>query len=487
MRRTTSVALAVAFTFLVLPAVLQAEDCQPSPDYECVELEEGAFKPDPTYEDKPYDPEAQRLIYGGKKMNRNQRPLLELGQRLFWYGPLQPEPNFMGAANPTSPQFMIFGDSRTAIAANDNGAVEIGQVATRLNLDVDLKLTATERFHAFFNPLQDNGEFTRCEFFLDDADDDCEFEFEPEPLTGFFEGDLGAITGGIIGKESPFDMPIAGGLVPLLFQNGIWVEDAFFGGAFTIPSRNSKTLDISNFDITFFAGFDRVTSAIDRDVDGDDSRIYGVTAFVEANEGYWEGGYGFTEDRTNSGLEYHNLILGFTRRYSNWVSNSVRVLANVGQDPDEGVAQTANGVLFLIETSLITSKPSNVVPYLNLFFAIDEPQPLARVDGVLKNTGILFESDALTGFPFLDATGTDSLGGALGLEILASDFGWQLVGEVAATIQHSDSDRPEEIGFGLRAQMPLTNALILRADAMYGIVFDLEDKAGARAELRYKF
>jgi len=470
----------------VSATAIAGEDCQPSPDYTCVKTEDDTFRPDPEYEEVAYDPEAQLEIYGGKHMNPNQRPLLELGQRLYWYGPLQRKPNFMGDANPTNPQLMIFGDARIATAANKNGKEEVGLTAFRLNLDVDLRITATERIHAFFNPLEKDGDFSRCEYFLADSTDDCIDEFDPEPETAFFEGDLGAMVGGVIGRESPFDLPIAGGLVPLLFQNGIWVEDAFFGGAFTIPARNSRVLDISNFDVTFFFGLDRVTSAIDQNADGDDSRIYGVTTFMDATSGYWEAGYGYTEDRTDSGLDYHNLTVAFTRRYQNWFSNSLRVVANLGQDPDVG-PKTADGAMFLIETSLITSRPSNFVPYLNLFVAVNKPQPLARNDGILKNTGILFESDALSGFPFLDDTGADSLGGALGLEVLASDFGWQVVAEVAATMQHSDSDRAEEVGFGLRTQIPLTNALILRANAMYGIVFDRADKAGGTVEFRYKF
>jgi hypothetical protein len=230
-----------------------------------------------------------------------------------------------------------------------------------------------------------------------------------------------------------------------------------------------------------------VTSANDRRRDGDDSRIYGVTSFLEANQGYWEMGYGYTEDRTHSGLGYHNATVAFSRRYKNWFSNSIRVIGNFGQDPKSGVTETADGVMVLIESSLITRWPSTVVPYLNLFIAFDKPQPLARINGILKNTGILFESDALTGFPFLNDTGTDSLGGALGLEILASDFGWQIVGEVAFTKEHSDSDRDDELGFGIRTQFPLTNALILRVDAMYGFVFNEQDQAGMRMELRYKF
>ena len=486
MRVLLRAAAAIAMPALAQAAAAAEQDCQPGPDYRCVETDEGAFGPEPTYEDKPYSGEAQRDIYGGKYMNPTQRPLLEIGQRLYWYGPLQRKPNLLGDANPISPQLLIFGDARAAIAANKNGRTDKGLAAWRLNLDVDLKLTATERIHAFFNPLQQNGKTTRCEFFLDD-EMGCSGEFEGEPETYFFEGDLGAITGGIIGRESPFDLPFAGGLVPLLFQNGIWVEDAFFGAAFTVPARNSRTLDISNFDVTFFAGLDRVTSAIDPERNGGKSRIYGVTAFLDASEGYWEMGYGYTEDRTDMGIDYHNLTVAFTRRYRNWLSNSVRAVANVGQDPRMGVAKSANGVMVLIESSFITRRPSTVVPYFNLFVAYDTPKPLARVNGILKNTGILFESDALTGFPFLDDTGTDSVGGALGLEILASDFGWQIVGEVAFTKEHSDSSKADEVGFGLRTQWPLTNALILRVDAMYGIVIGAANKAGGRIELRYKF
>jgi len=43
------------------------------------------------------------------------------------------------------------------------------------------------------------------------------------------------------------------------------------------------------------------------------------------------------------------------------------------------------------------------------------------------------------------------------------------------------------VGVALRTQWPLTNALILRVDAMYGIVVSAGDKAGGRIELRYKF
>ena len=81
------------------------------------------------------------------------RPLIELFRPQYSEGPFRQGENPLGAKNTSSLQFLAFGDWRTAVAFNDNGALEVGQLATRLNLDLDLKLTGTERIHAFIRPL----------------------------------------------------------------------------------------------------------------------------------------------------------------------------------------------------------------------------------------------------------------------------------------------------------------------------------------------
>ena len=45
--------------------------------------------------------------------------------------------------------------------------------------------------------------------------------------------------GGWTGKYSQLDMPVTVGLIPLLFQNGIWMDDAIVGVATTIPAKNN--------------------------------------------------------------------------------------------------------------------------------------------------------------------------------------------------------------------------------------------------------
>ena len=62
----------------------------------------------------------------------------------------------MGQLNPLLPGLSIYGDWRTAVAYNNNNGKDIAQIATRLNIDVDFKITGTERIHAFFTPLQKN-------------------------------------------------------------------------------------------------------------------------------------------------------------------------------------------------------------------------------------------------------------------------------------------------------------------------------------------
>ncbi len=465
------------------------------PGVQPVPYDPAVFRPDPGYTNL-YNADVQLRIYGDKRAVPTTRPLLELGRELYRQGPFEPGVNVLGRKNLVFANLLVSGDWRNAVAYNDTGPNQFGIAATRLNLDVDLRFTATERLHAFFRPLDQNNKFTSVTFGHGNGGEKLHLDGAPEAL--FFEGDLGAIGAGLTGRDSKFDLPFAVGLIPLLFQNGVWLEDAFTGVAFTIPARNSRLFDLSNFDVTFFTGLNKVTSPAFVNsggrLDNSHVRVFGVTTFVDAMRGYWEGGYAYLEgDRDLGFASYHNFTLAFTRRYFDRVSNSLRVIANVGQDSLPGVGRTANGVLLLMENSLVTRLPYTLVPYCNLFVGVDRPQSVARdagAGGVLKNTGILFETDGLTGYPTLDATARNTYGGALGLEYLFK-LDQQIVFE-AATVQVMDnsSDRfapGPQYGVGVRYQIPLTHSLILRTDAMYGWLGDADDVAGARVELRLKF
>ena len=504
LRSALSLTLLAGALILGNIGAVRADDINRDGDGTLVKHDAGVFQSDPTYEDAQYDSEAQLQIYGGKSAFPTPRPLIEVGRELYNAGPFSESGTFLGTLNPTYNQFYVYGDWRTALAFNDNGAAEVGQVATRLNLEFDYRFTATERVHWLIRPLDGQGKFTRCEFFGDDTSNDqdreCDLQLDGNLDALFFEGDGGAIYSGLSGNYSPIDVPFSFGLMPLLFQNGIWIEDAFTGAAVAIPALNSPALDISNMEFSFFAGVDKVTNPGIVDNDGlaadHNVNIYGAATFVEAREGYWEAGIAHLDGQ--AGLDdqsFSNATLALTKRYGAWLSNSSRVVYSFGQNRDNNAQQTADGVIFLIENSLITNKPSTWVPYANFFVGLDRPQSAARAGGaggILKNTGINFETDGLTNFPKLEDSGHNTFGGALGMEYLFA-LNRQLVVEAAA-FQVIDGRNEvgraalgDEYGLGIRYQFPLNEAWILRADAMHGWRMEEENLAGARFEIRRKF
>ena len=102
------------------------------------------FQPDPQYE-KKYNVEEQVDIYGAKSAVEPPRPLLELGREQYTSGIYDESSTLLGGTNLLLPGLAIYGDWRTAVAYNNNNGKDIAQIATRLNLDVDFKITGTER------------------------------------------------------------------------------------------------------------------------------------------------------------------------------------------------------------------------------------------------------------------------------------------------------------------------------------------------------
>ncbi len=449
------------------------------------------FSPDPNYGNFCWDPNGQLAIYGDKHMNDVQRPAIELGLPFYDTGPLPRSGTGLGFTNLTMKKFYVYGDYRSALAYNQNIANEQTIWANRLNLDFDLWLTATERFHMFMGPLDERNEFSSLIYDGGEiTNNDAWDAWDARTDTLFFEGDLGYLIGGWYNQEASFNLPIAVGLIPLVFQNGIWMEDAFVGMAATIPARNNPVFDWSNYDTTFFLGFDEVTSNTAFEGDNRAANIVGFTTFIESRGGYIELGYAFLDDNEDQGRSYHNIGTSYTRRYLNLLSNSVRMIVNTGQD---GTAddRTADGVLLLMENSFLTRNPYNVIPYVNLFAGFGQPQSAARLQGPLKNTGINFESDLLTGYPTLDDSGNNTYGAALGIDLLGNAFEQQLILE-AAVLQTMDDPANriapgDQYALGARFQKPLSHTLLFRADAMYGFLENVDDITGVRAELRRKF
>lgn len=436
-----------------------------------------------------HDGAREQWVYDAKQDVPTQHPWVEWG-RIFYGDGITPRGwNLWGGKNMARPKFYVYGDYRTGVASGRNALGRTDNWANRLNLDFDLQLTDTERFHAFVGPFDKGAQVTRWERI--NGDWKYRSEADLTPVTGYFEGDLGAMMGALHDQTSPFELPVTIGLVPLLFQNGIWMEDAVTGAAFALPSRHSRLLNWSNYDATFFAVFDQLNSAA-FGANDHAAQAFGTAWFIEAYGGYIETGYAYVRDRNVSARSYHNVTASFTRRYLDRISNSVRVIVNAGQDlPDAN--RTADGVLLLVENSWITSNPLTVVPYANFFVGWDRPQSVARAGvsgGILRNTGINFDTDGLNGFATLDPTGSDTAGGSIGIDLIGDDLDRQLLLELSWLTPHGSKNAlvpDDQFATGARYQFPISNWSLLRFDAMYGWRRGLQDVYGTRMEYRWKF
>lgn len=436
-----------------------------------------------------HDADREAWVYDGKTPVPTQSPWVEWGREFYGSGITPRGINWFGDTNLARPQFYVYGDVRTGIAGGRNAAGRTDNLATRLNLDLDLRLTDSERFHGFIGPLDRGGQFSNIE--LRDGQLELNNVFDPNFVTAFFEGDLGAMWGGFHGKSSPAEIPFTIGLVPLLFQNGIWMEDAVAGAAFALPARHSRLLNWSNYDWTFFAAMDRVDSNAFGTNDHA-AQFFGTACFIEAYGGYIESGYAYVRDRTDSRRSYHNMTTSFTRRYFDRISNSVRVIFNEGQDLAED-DRTADGGLFLFENSWITAAPLTFVPYANFFYGWGRPQSVARAGGsggILRNTGINFDTDGLNGLATLDPLAADTTGGSIGVDLIGNKLDRQLLLEVSYLTEHGDSNPNvdgDQIGIGARYQFPISNSRLMRFDVMHGWRGELDNVYGTRMEYRWKF
>jgi hypothetical protein len=101
-----------------------------------------------------------------------------------------------------------------------------------------------------------------------------------------------------------------------------------------------------------------------------------------------------------------------------------------------------------------------------------------------------FDTDGLNGFANLDATGADTAGGAIGVDLIGDDLDKQLIVEAAWQTPHGSSNPnvpDDQFAIGSRFQFNLTNATLLRFDVMHGWRRGLEDVYGTRMEYRWKF
>lgn len=363
---------------------------------------------------------------------KRPKPILELGEPFLGTGTLDP-----GFRLPTGavwqPSLLVFGTLRTALQtfeADFAGDSRITELATRLDLFVNLQLSGSERLVIGFRNFDDGGRFTSYFFEHPDPTLDGEFrdEIDAELESLFFEGDFGEIFPNLDRQDfGSTDVGFSVGRQPLSFQEGLLINDAIDGIGLTRNTLMPK--GTSNFRLTFFYGWDNVNAGgFERDANlfallsSTDFRLSTVdidVAYVDADDG--------SGSLVAAGISAVQR-LGLT-------NSSFRLLGSMATDDETPLA--TDGFLFFSELSW-TPHHTHDLLYFNSFLAVDEYSAAARgpaVGGPLGRAGINFAAVGIGSFGApLSSRASDVVGAAIGYQKFFDHTRQQVIVEAGARL-----------------------------------------------------
>lgn len=409
-------------------------------------------------------------------------PLFELGEPFLDTGNIDP-----GFEIPTGaiwqPQFMLFGDLRTAIQEYDNGGPKRSEWVNRLNLFGQLRLTPTERFLIGFRPLDDDGQFTGKQF---EPETKTINEFNGHLDTFYFEGDFGELFPNLDpNDEKKLDWGFAIGRQPVLIQEGILINDNM--DAIGIV-RNSITLPgVANLRMTAFYAWNEVNRHNNQE--DESAKLYALfnefdlsCCTVNIDLVYIDG------ERQNGQETGDGYFLGISsvQRFGH-INTSFRALYSKAKDKETPAVGT--GTLLFAETSYTPAKTHNNL-YFNAFYAFDQFTSASRrdgMDGPLGRTGILFAAAGMGRYgSALNNQAFDAYGASLGYQMFFSGNRKQLILELGARDERKGFE-DSAVAAGVRYQQAFGKHTIAVLD---GFISDSKNRGsghGARLELRWKF
>ncbi len=96
--------------------------------------------------------------------------------------------------------------------------------------------------------------------------------------------------------------------------------------------------------------------------------------------------------------------------------------------------RTADGVILRVENSWVTANPIRFVPYANFLTGCNRPRTFFRASiagGIRRYASINFATDSIDGLATLDASGNNTAGGSIGMNLLRSDLDEYLLREAS--------------------------------------------------------
>ena len=428
-----------------------------------------------------------------------ERPkyLLELGNPYLGTGRIKP-----GVQLPTGavwqPSLIVFGTLRTALQSFDDDGTRFTELATRLDLFANLQLSGTERLVVGFRNFDQDGQFTS--YILEPDPGDLAFrnafgddgdrfrdELNADITSLYFEGDFGEIfpklDRGDFGRS---DIGFSIGRQPLLFQDGMLIQDSIDGVGLT---RNTLLPEgTSNFRATLFVGVDNIHRNNRISLDAEMVALLTSTDFrrstVDADLVY-----------VRSDEAAGDLIAGGVSAVQRLGTRNTTFRLLASHALDRETLQGTDGALLFGELSWTPHYTDDLV-YFTGFVALDEFSSAARgpaTGGPLGRAGINFAAVGLGSYGApLSSRARDVAGGAFGYQkFYGAAKRRQLLAEVGLRVGTA-SDVTDSVAGTLRYQMAAGRRFVLVWDAFVGqrdggLFAEDQTLYGGRFELVVKF
>lgn len=414
-----------------------------------------------------------------ERFPQRPKPPVELGDKILGQGPIN-----NGFQIPTGatwqPSLWAFGNWRTAVQTFDNSANVSSEIATRMDLFTNLRLTGTERIVLGLRPFDQGGQFTRYTFEPETSEDFYD-ETNAEVERLFFEGDFSELFPRL-GRNGgqPRQLGFVIGRQPLFIQEGIMINDSV--DAFGITRNNFPVRGTSNFRVSALVAWNQVHR--NNNTEDPTAELYGLfTEWDRLSHTYnIDIAHVTADDITGSGT-----FIGIQRRANKGRFNT-NLSVNASFATEEDTPEMSDGVLIFGELSFDRQGGVNLF-YTNAFVAIDNYSSAARGPangGPLGRLGLLY---AAVGLGSYKAALSNRAGEAYGFATGYQHFfnvRRQLIVELGARADTGDKDLTTA-ALGLRFQQALGQHFLLQADAFTAYQEDLDEKFGSRVEIRYKF
>lgn len=376
----------------------------------------------------------------------------------------------------------------------------VGLMVPELNLDFNLQLTATQRVHALFRPLERG---FRKPTFHQFAPENTGWTVQAsgEPARLWYEGQpLNWLTPR---DEFPLDISVAGGRLPLAFHNEIWFNNTFDGLA--ISKNNIQVATVSNLNLIYFLTRGQTQGGLTA-VERREARknVMGLVGFVDWLEYYWQLSWARSYDNERTAAFPEDLDrdfwgLSITRTFG-FAGLALRALGSSAS------ASRDAGALFVLEAE---KELLGVRGYATVFGGTEDWLPVSQEGSALARLGVLFTFDRLTPFPGLTPRGADSMGGVLG--VIFNPRGTVTVTPEVGWLIDTSSQHDDQVGAAVLIQADVAKLLIpgetleatRRRGLLYGLLArvtgiavhhrnagparDTRDDYGGRLELVYKF